>query len=752
MRKTFENTAHFIVLAFVIIFIAVLSPVSSIKSNAQGENLEGLCTVDQNTTSTQFTIHYDVNDGSVDGKIKGTVKDATFPYYPQVKISSVILKATGYKFLGWAYEADAETPNFKAGETLNPDDNRLYELGDATVKDKITLYAVWESAASYTLNVYKEPKKKLTGETEHLSYSLLYGESVDLKGVFEKPDYVLNGFKDDKNKTYKVGELKNLTSKDGSVFNLYADWKAASYKIVYKDSLETLSGTFKNSNKTKSFTVETKTFALSKPSRTGYKFEGWEVSALDSKRKLDNEGSVVTSIEKGKYHQDIVLTAKWSFNARKVEYRIMVKEGNLVSDKTEALRNAFVNGNISTFTNSKTVTLKNPSIKGYSFKGWFNDPECTAKSANIKKSSTLSADPVVKYALFTENTYKIIVNGNNISGDKKVIAGIKYTDVLNTSDFATSAGIPWKYDSNSQLGLRFFSTKSNGKGTNFGASEDVTALTDKNNGTVTLYAVWDAYKITYVDSLADFGSSIMKNNTSNPGVFTPGTSAKNRYIKLVKPTKAGYTFISWECDKVGAVSVNGKGEYQIDRGMIDPCDITLTANWAPNTYTLYLYPNASDAELEVEGNYSSVSDSTKKGKCISLSVAYDGNTYTCNGAAISDLNEINYVRPGYTFKEWNTKSNGKGTAYSTGKALNLVSKTNSSAFLYAIWTKSAPDRVTGIRIGADNTLYFNEQNDVNGYEVQLGKKLTGVSRGTITEVASSGSTKVHGTSEKMYVR
>ena len=37
---------------------------------------------------------------------------------------------------------------------------------------------------------------------------------------------------------------------------------------------------------------------------------------------------------------------------------------------------------------TKTIKLKNPTRKGYTFKGWYSDKKCTKKVTQIKKGST----------------------------------------------------------------------------------------------------------------------------------------------------------------------------------------------------------------------------------------------------------------------------------------------------------------------------------------------------------------------------
>ncbi|MCR5701403.1 MAG: InlB B-repeat-containing protein, partial [Lachnospiraceae bacterium] len=204
--------------------------------------------------------------------------------------------------------------------------------------------------------------------------------------------------------------------------------------------------------------------------------------------------------------------------------------------------------------------------------------------------------------------------------------------------------------------------------------------------------------------------------------------------------------------KEGAVVTNINGDFLFDRGLANPSTLTISAYWNANKYSIYLYPNAKNVKLEKGGELIAVSDSKKAGKCASVTATFDSTTFIYNGSETGNLNNINYVRPGYVFKEWNTKKNGKGKAYSTDEALNLTTKANGSVVLYAIWTKVAPARVTGITADNRNTLYFNEQNNAGGYELQYADRLTAVTSAPIIEVYSSGTRELGESEGKVYVR
>ena len=100
----------------------------------------------------------------------------------------------------------------------------------------------------------------------------------------------------------------------------------------------------KNTKSNPSTYSVTSSISLKNPSRKGYSFKGWY---SDSKYK-----NKVTSIKKRT--GNLTLYAKWSATS----YRITYKLNGGKNTKS----------NPSAFTINSTVSLKNPSRKGYSFK------------------------------------------------------------------------------------------------------------------------------------------------------------------------------------------------------------------------------------------------------------------------------------------------------------------------------------------------------------------------------------------------
>ena len=175
--------------------------------------------------------------------------------------------------------------------------------------------------------------------------------------------------------------------------------------------------------------------------------------------------------------------------------------------------------------------------------------------------------------------------------------------------------------------------------------ENEKTIENLNGTAVNLYAKWTPiqYDITY-------NLNGGTNHASNPANYTIETST----ITLQAPTKTGYTFGGWYKENTFENKVT-----QITNGSIG--NITLYAQWAPNTYTVRF-----DANEGTEGTM-------------------DEQTFTYDVA--QDLSENTYARTGYNFTGWNTADDGNGTSYADkAEVKNLTFEANGVVTLYAQWT------------------------------------------------------------------
>jgi len=122
---------------------------------------------------------------------------------------------------------------------------------------------------------------------------------------------------------------------------------------------------------------------------------------------------------------------------------------------------------------------------------------------------------------------------------------------------------------------------------------------------------------------------------------------------LKAPSKAGYTFLGW----TGSNGNTPQTEITIDKDA-NLQNLSYTANWTANTYTIKFNGNGS-------------TDGTTANETMTYNAA---KNLTANG----------FTRTGYTFKCWNTKADGTGTSYINSQSVKNLA-TSGTFNLYAIW-------------------------------------------------------------------
>lgn len=166
-----------------------------------------------------------------------------------------------------------------------------------------------------------------------------------------------------------------------------ATWTPINYSITY-----TLNGGSVSGNPAV-YTIESSSFTLNNPTRTGYDFAGWTGTGL-------TEATQTVTVNKGVYGVRSY-TATWT----PITYTIRYK-----------LNNASDPGNPAGYTiESGAITLTNPSRNGYTFDGW-TGTDLTAKtqSVTIPAGSTGNREYT---ANFTPITYTITYELNGGTAD-----------------------------------------------------------------------------------------------------------------------------------------------------------------------------------------------------------------------------------------------------------------------------------------------------------------------------------------------
>ena len=274
-------------------------------------------------STNEYTIKYNLNTGSSNDakEIKYNVESDT--------ITLPTPSRTGYTFLGWT-GSNGLKPQLEVVVRKGSTGNKTYK-------------------ANWVSNTYKVSLNANGGTVEEdyimISYNSLYGTIPSPTRV----GYTFEGW-------YYNDNLITEDSLQNKEFDheLVAKWKVINYDISYELNGGTASSLVNIYN------IETETFTLPIPTRTGYTFIGWTGSN-------GTTPSTNVSIAKGSIG-DKSYTANWEIITYNISYDL---GGGSVSSLTKTYN-----------VESDTITLPTPSRTGYTFIGWTGS-NGTTPSTNV---------------------------------------------------------------------------------------------------------------------------------------------------------------------------------------------------------------------------------------------------------------------------------------------------------------------------------------------------------------------------------
>ena len=278
-------------------------------------------------TAKTVTITWNPNGGSVSTTSSSYTYDGATVTLPTPT-------RTGYTFDGWYTAASGG--------------NKIAGIGGSNTKPvaDVTYYAHW-TANTYTIT-YKDQGNVTFSGTHASGYPTThtYNTATTLKSP-TKTGYTFGGWYTSSACTGTA--LTSLTATGyTSNITLYAKWNVNTYTITYyiNNGTGTMTPT--------SYTVETATFNLPVPTRTGYTFKGWYSNSSFS-------GSTTTQITKGSTGNRTYY-AKWEGNPCTINVTANI------SDLTGRVSGG------GSYKNGDSVTIKAPlNYDVYKFEEWTKD-------------------------------------------------------------------------------------------------------------------------------------------------------------------------------------------------------------------------------------------------------------------------------------------------------------------------------------------------------------------------------------------
>ncbi len=477
----------------------------------------------------------------------------------------------------------------------------------------------------------------------------------------------------------------------------------------------------------------------SDPTKEHYVFDGWYTDDKYT-TKWDFDKDVVTS--------NMTLYAKW----KTVEYKISydLDGGTNHSD------------NPSSYTiESESITLKNPSKEGYTFKGWKCDGNGEpVEEVTIAKGSTgnktFTACWEIKHFTVTFNShdgtsvesqtidYNGLIQQPNSPVKEHYIFGGWYTDEECTTqwdfskDFVTKdieLHAKWTPE-NYNVIFTIFNEKYSNQIVEYNKK-----VTRPENPTKTGYEFVEWYKDSELIEKWDFDKDVVTSNVTlyakwnlvnytisyelnggtnhsdNPSQYT----VESADIQLKTPTKTGYTFVGWTYgDKDEPVTTIVKGSTG---------DKTFKANWKINQYTVTFNTlEGTEIENQVVDYNTKVTrpeNPTKVGyefvewyKDSELTEKwdFDKDVVTSNMTLYAKWNPVNYTISYELNGGTNDKSNP--SQYTVESADIQLKAPTKAGYTFIGWTYGDKDEpVTTIAKGSTGDKTFKANWKINQYTV-----------------------------------
>lgn len=276
--------------------------------------------------------------------------------------------------------------------------------------------------------------------------------------------------------------------------------------------------------------------------------------------------------------------------------------------------------------------LATATREGYVFDGWY-----TADGEEITADTAVKSKNIHVYSSWIPNQYSVAFDGNT---------GLGGLGMAN-AQYDTPFELPANYFIKTGYTFTGWATSPDGEAI-YEDKEEVSNLTSEVNGSVTLYAVWNANTFT-----------VKYDKNGGEGEMENADIVYDSEVTLPECgfTRTGYTFIGWSLDKEGTAFITD-AEYD-NLKTEDGEEVTLYAIWSENSYTLSFDMNGGEGE-KINPTVYGYEDEVK----------LPFNVFTKKG----------YVLSGWSFEKGGEK------VYDNGATVNHINPDkNGSVTLYAVW-------------------------------------------------------------------
>lgn len=624
------------------------------NEDADGTKITGSGTYKMPAGDVEFQAEYNDLTYTVTYQVFNRPSTYTVPETKSYKYGDSVTAADipsieGYNFTGW----NCSQVDVSSGSFIMPAENVVIE-GTFSEKGKVTLTYNPNGATSGTVpgSVW--------------DYDELNATIADNIGKLAQTGYKFNGWKDSKGTVYAIGN--SYTFKQDTV--LYAQWLKDSFNVKYYEADGTT-------------LITTHTYEY----RDSVNVGNGVTPTVEEGKEWNGKWVLINSAQKDADNTDIGTRNNYPMPAETVEYKAVlttktytvtyVMEGDQPSDLSYNMPI------VTTYNHGDTVNVASVptgyDTSEYTFTGWDYNGSGVYYAGGTSKASFKITENVVLKGVWKKVTppdpdkatitYTSGLTGADITDPS--LNNTRTEQVVFGSDYTVHANEGWT--NYVRPGYRFVSWKVVAPkitglslidnivarfagpaviGQTFVGGDTITSL----NENIKLEAQWEEekYSITYDANGATSGTAPTDDKDYS---YNETATVKNEGDLA----KAGAIFLNWNTQP------NGNGTaYDPNAKITMTEDITLYAIWKAEPSDPY-YTLKYDANGATNG-----------------SVPQDYTHYQ-GGESVTVAEKGNLSKMGCTFKEWNTKANGKGTGYKEKDILNMP---KSDVTLYAIWVDS----------------------------------------------------------------
>jgi uncharacterized protein (TIGR02145 family)/uncharacterized repeat protein (TIGR02543 family) len=415
---------------------------------------------------------------------------------------------TGYNFTGWTGASSSKDNSV----TIIMDDNKTLTAGFGKPDAK-------KFAVAFDSN---------GGGNNPPTTSADSGSSITLpdQGTMQKNGYSFGGWNTSPGGT-GTAYSANFSYPVTRDITLFAKWTPVNYKITY-----TLNSGSVTSANPESYTIETASFTLNNPTRTGYTFTGWTGS---------NGAMAQTSVTVAKGTTgELNYIANWTLVTYTVTFNA---NGGSVTPASGV-----------TGDGGKLTSLPVPTRDGYTFGGWFTTSAATG-GTQVTESTVFSANATV-YARWTLIDYKITYSLNGATTTPSNPAS--YT--IETASFILNPPSRTCY------------TFAGWTGSNGTTPQTSVTVPQGSTGDKSYVANWNAITYTLTTNVTPAGGGTVSRNPNQTAPYSCGSS-----VTVTAMPASGYVFTGWSGVAAGtanpvSVTVNSEmtvtANFELVRGTL----------------------------------------------------------------------------------------------------------------------------------------------------------------------------------------